>query len=163
MSLNLKEFQKELAHQKVYDTWQYIDSLREMLSYMELSYQLLVNVHKNRVDSLKTQQSKILQQAIETGSASVKKSDLHCTDLKIAGLTIDDGIFLSKTIVEFFHYARMSMDIMFQIINAALFGDESFDITDRRLIGKVNRKLGTVASFSKLKVLLDANKINPTL
>lgn len=89
MSLNLKEFQKELAHQKVYDTWQYIDSLREMLSYMELSYQLLVNVHKNRVDSLKTQQSKILQQAIETGSASVKESDLHCTDLKIAGLTID--------------------------------------------------------------------------
>ncbi len=162
MSLNLKEFQKELAHQKVYDTWQYIDSLREMLSYMELSYQLLVNVHKNRVDSLKTQQSKILQQAIETGSASVKESDLHCTDLKIAGLTIDDGIFLRKTIVEFFHYARMSMDIMFQIINAALFGDESFDITDRRLIGKVNRKLGTVASFSKLKVLLDANKINPT-
>lgn len=162
MRLNLKEFQKELAHQKVYDTWQYIDSLREILSYMELSYQLLVNVHKNRVDSLKAQQSKILQQAFETGSASVKESDLHCTDLKMVGLTIDDGIFLKKTIVEFFHYARMSMDIIFQIINAALFGDESFDITDRWLIGKVNRKLGSVASFSNLKALLDANKINPT-
>lgn len=162
MSLNIKEFQKELAHQKVYDTWQYVDSLREMLSYMDLSYQLLVNVHKNRVDSLKAQQAKILQQAFETGSASVKESELHCTDLKIAGLDIDDSIFLRKTIVEFFHYARMSMDILFQIINAALFGDESFEIMDRQLIKKVNRKLGANSSFAKLKALLDANKVNQT-
>lgn len=27
MRLDIKEFQKELAHQKVYDTWQYVDSL----------------------------------------------------------------------------------------------------------------------------------------
>lgn len=162
MSLNIKEFQKELAHQKVYDTWQYVDSLREMLSYMDLSYQLLVNVHKNRVDSLKAQQVKILQQAFQTGSASVEESDLHCTDLKIAGLDIDDSIFLRKTIVEFFHYARMSMDILFQIINAALFGDESFEVMDRQLIKKVNRKLGAISAFAKLKTLLDANKFNQT-
>lgn len=162
MNLNIKEFQKELAHQKVYDTWQYVDSLMEMLTYMDLSYQLLVNVHKNRVDSLKAQQSKILQEAVENGSSSVKESDLHCTDLKIAGLDIDDSIFLRKTIVEFFHYARMSFDILFQTINAALFGDESFNVMDRQLIRKVNRKLDTVTSFSKLKVLLDSNKVNQT-
>jgi len=162
MSLDIKEFQKELAHQKVYDTWQYVDSLREMLTYMDLSYQLVVNVHKNRVDSLKAQQSKTLQEAVETGSASVKESDLHCTDLKIAGLDIDDSIFLRKTIVEFFHYARMSVDIMFQIINAALFGDESFEIMDRQLIRKVNSKLDAISSFANLKTLLDANKVNQT-
>jgi len=162
MSLDIKEFQKELAHQKVYDTWQYVDSLREMLTYMDLSYQLLVNVHKNRVDSLKAQQSKILQEAVETGSASLKESDLYCTDLKIAGLDIDDSIFLRKTIVEFFHYARMSVDIMFQIINAALFGDESFEVMDRKLIRKVNSKLDSISSFANLKILLDANKVNQT-
>lgn len=162
MSLDIKEFQKELAHQKVYDTWQYVDSLREMLTYMDLSYQLLVNVHKNRVDSLKAQQSKILQEAVETGSASLKESDLHCTDLKIAGLDIDDSIFLRKTIVEFFHYARMSVDIMFQIINAALFGDESFEVMDRKLIRKINSKLDAISSFANLKTLLDANKVNQT-
>ncbi|MBV1757989.1 MAG: hypothetical protein KMY55_09120 [Dethiosulfatibacter sp.] len=160
MSLDIKEFQKELAHQKVYDTWQYVDSLREMLAYMDLSYQLLVNVHKNRVDSLKAQQSIILQEAAETGSASINESDLHCTDLKIAGLDIDDSIFLRKTIVEFFHYARMSVDVMFQIINAALFGDESFQITDRQLIRKVNSKLDGISSFAYLKTLLDDNKAN---
>lgn len=162
MRLDVKEFQKELAHQKVYDTWQYVDSLREMLTYMDLSYQLLVNVHKNRVDSLKAQQSKILQEAVETGSAFVKESDLHCTDLKIAGLDIDDSIFLRKTIVEFFHYARMSVDILFQIVNAALFGDESFEIMDRQLIRKVNNKLDAISSFANLKTLLDANKVNQT-
>lgn len=36
MSIDIKELQKELAHQKVYDTWQYVDSLREMLAYMDL-------------------------------------------------------------------------------------------------------------------------------
>ncbi len=162
MSIDIKAFQKELAHQKVYDTWQYVNSLREMLTYMDLSYQLLVNVHKNRVDSLKAQQSKILQEAVETGSTFVKESDLHCTDLKIAGLDIDDSIFLRKTIVEFFHYARMSVDIMFQIINAALFGDESFEIMDRQLIRKVNSKLDAISSFADLKTLLDANKVNQT-
>jgi hypothetical protein len=162
MSLDIKEFQKELAHQKVYDTWQYVDSLREMLTYMDLSYQLLVNVHKNRVDSLKAHESEILQEAVETGSASVKESDLHCTDLKIAGLDIDDCIFLRKTIVEFFHYARLSVDIMFQIINAALFGDESFEIMDRQLIRKVNSKLDGIPPFAKLKTLLDANKASQT-
>lgn len=162
MSLNIKEFQKELAYQKVYDTWQYVDSLKEMLTYMDLSYQLLVNVHKNRVDSLKAQQSKILQEAIETGSAFLKESHLHCTDLKIAGVDIDDSIFLRKTIVEFFHYARISIDIMFQIINAALFGDESFEVTDRKLIRKVNSKLDAISSFAILKALLDANKLNQT-
>lgn len=48
MSIDIKELQKELAHQKVYDTWQYIDSLREMLAYMDLANQLLLNVHNNR-------------------------------------------------------------------------------------------------------------------
>lgn len=162
MSIDIKELQKELAHQKVYDTWQYVDSLREMLAYMDLSYQLLVNVHNNRLDSLKAQQSKIFQEAAETGTAYLKEDDLHCTDLKIGGLDIDDTIFLRKTIVEFFHYARMSMDIMFQIINAALFGDESFEIMDRQLIKKVNRKLDSISSFSNLKTLLDANKVNQT-
>ncbi|AVP55270.1 hypothetical protein K144313037_17470 [Clostridium tetani] len=162
MSLDIKEFQKELAHQKVYDAWQYVDSLNEMLTYMNLSYQLLENVHKNRFDSLKTQESKILQEAIETGSVSVTESDLRCTNLKIADLDIDDSIFLRKTIVEFFHYARVSLDILFQIINAALFADESFDIMDRRLITKVNNKLGQSSSFAHLKNLLDINKNTQT-
>lgn len=162
MSLDIKEFQKELAHQKVYDSWQYVESLREMLTYMNLSYQLLVNVHKNRVTSLKEQESKILHEVAENGSASLKESDLHCTDLKIAGLDIDDSIFLRKTIMEFFHYARMSMDIMFQIINAALFGDESFKITDRQLIRKVNDKLNANSSFANLRIMLNTNRVNQT-
>lgn len=62
MGLDLKEFQKKLAHQKVYDAWQYVDSLREMINYMNLSYQLLENVHKTRRKSLKKQETKILQE-----------------------------------------------------------------------------------------------------
>ena len=36
MAFDLKRFQKELAQQKVYDTWQYVNSLREMLTYINM-------------------------------------------------------------------------------------------------------------------------------
>lgn len=162
MGLDLKEFQKRLAHQKVYDAWQYVDSLREMINYMNLSYQLLENVHKTRRESLKKQETKILQEVKKKRTAPFTQKDLQCTNLKIAELDIDDTIFLRKTIVEFFHYARVSLDILFQIINAALFGDESFDIMDKGLIKKVNNKLSQSSSFLHLKNLLDANKNNQT-
>lgn len=162
MSLDLKLFQKELAEQKVYDTWQYVDSLREMLIYMDASYQLLEHVYDNRKQALSSQEQKILQTAIQTGSASVREEDLHCTDINIAGLIIDDGIFLRKTTIEFFHYARMSMDILFQIINAALFGDRASKVTDRQLVQNVIATLGRTPAFEMLNTMLEDNKNNDT-
>ena len=117
MAFDLKKFQKELAQQKVYDTWQYVNSLREMLTYMNMSCELLDKVYAQRGIKLKEKEQEILRKAVETGKASVYESDLHCTDLDIAGLTIDDGLFLQKTTMEFFHYARMCSDILFQIIH----------------------------------------------
>lgn len=53
MSLDLKTFQKELAQQKVYDTWQYVNSLQEMLTYMKMSSELIEKVYAQRIDKLK--------------------------------------------------------------------------------------------------------------
>lgn len=162
MSLDLKLFQRELAQQKVYDTWQYVNSLSEMLTYMDASYELLGHVYDNRKQTLVTKEQNILQTAIQTGSASVIEEDLHCTDVNIAGLIIDDGIFLRKTTIEFFHYARMSMDILFQIINAALFGDKASEVTSRRLVQNVILTLGSTPTFATLNTLLENNKNNDT-
>ncbi len=162
MSFDLKTFQKELAQQKVYDTWQYVNSLSEMLTYMNMSCELLEKVYAQRGIKLKEKEQEIMQKAINTGKASVYESDLHCTDLEIAGLQIGDDLFLQKTTMEFFHYARMSVDILFQIINAALLGDRSFDVDDRGMIPKVNNEIGNNPNFSTLKALLDANKDDDT-
>lgn len=162
MGFDLKKFQKELAQQKVYDTWQYVNSLREMLTYMNLSCELLDKVYTQRAVKLKEKEQEIIRKAVETGKASVYESDLHCTDLEIAGLTIDDSLFLQKTTMEFFHYARMSSDILFQIINAALLGDNSFQVDDRGIIKKVNDAIDGNPNFSILKSLLDANKNDDT-
>ena len=158
MSFDLKAFQKALAQQKVYDTWQYVNSLQEMLTYMKMSSELIEKVYAQRIDKLKEKEQEVLHKAIETGKGSVFENDFHCTDLSIAGIEIDDGLFLQKTTIEFFHYARMSVDILFQIINAALLGDSSFPVEDTHLISKVNSALDNNPSFAALKALLDANK-----
>lgn len=162
MNIDLKAFQNALAQQKVYDAWQYVESLRELLTYMNVSRELLKKVYTHRIEALSTQEQKIMDKAVKTGEASVRKEDLRCTNLDIAGLRIDDTIFLQKNTMEFFHYARISMDILFQIINAALFGDQSIEITDRRLVKKVLNKLGNIPAFSDLNTILEDNNKNET-
>lgn len=158
MIIDLKDFQKSLAQHKVYDAWQYVESLRETLTYMNVSCELLENVYAHRVQALYIQKQKIMEIAVKTGKASIQEEDLSCTNLDIGGLVIDDSMFLRKNTMEFFHYARMSMDILFQIINAALFGDKSREITDRRLVQNVIGTLSNIPVFADLKKLLDNNK-----
>lgn len=162
MGFDLNNFQKELAQQKVYDTWQYVNSLREMLTYMNMSCELLDKVYAKRGIKLKEKEQELLRKAVDTGKVSVYESDLHCTDLDIAGLIIDDSLFLQKTTMEFFHYARMCSDILFQIINAALLGDSSFAVDDKGMIGKVNSAIDNNSNFATLKSLLDSNKNDAT-
>lgn len=162
MAFDLKSFQKDLAHNKVYNAWQYVESLCEILTYMTASYELIEKVYHHRVTSLKNKEQEILNKAVTTGKATVYESDLHCTDLYIADLEIDDILYLKKTTMEFFHYSRISIDILFQIINAALFGDESIDDANRHLISKVNQKLDGVSCFANLKNKLNTIKSNDT-
>ncbi|MBU3130561.1 hypothetical protein [Clostridium tagluense] len=158
MTIDLNAFQKSLAQHKVYDAWQYVESLRETLTYMNISCELLEKVYEHRIEALSTQEQKIMETAVKTGKASIRQEDLSCTNLDIVGLVIDDSMFLRKNTMEFFHYARMSMDILFQIINAALFGDKSSEVTDRRLISNVLGTLSNTHAFADLKTLLDNNK-----
>ena len=162
MSFDLKPFQKKLAQQKVYDAWQYVNSLNEMLMYMKMTYELLEKVYNQRNMKLKEKEQEIIGKVGKSKSASLSESDLHCTDILIADLSIDDSLFLRKTTMEFFHYARVSMDIIFQIINAALLGDSSFDVDDRKIIEKINKELEKSTNFANLKMLLDSNKNNDT-
>lgn len=160
MTIDLKTFQKSLAQQKVYDAWQYVESLGETLTYMNVSCELLEKIYAHRIGALSTQEQKIMETAVKTGEASVREEDFSCTNLDIAGLIIDDSIFLRKNTMEFFHYARMSIDILFQIINAALFGDQSSEVTDRRLVQNVLHTLSNTPAFADLNTLLDRNKNN---
>ncbi len=162
MTINLKDFQKALAKNKVYDAWQYVESLNELLEYMNASYALLKKVYEHRVVSLKAQEQIIFDKFVATGSTSISSYDLNCTNLTIAGLEIDDNLYLKKTTIEFFHYARISIDILFQIINAALFGDQGLDDMDRGLISNANKELGNYPVFADLKKKLDDNKNNDT-
>ena len=163
MEFEWKQFQKELAEQKVYDAWQYVNSLQEMLTYMDMSCVLVEKVYARRKEQLHSKEQEIFCEAAKNGSAEITEDALHCTDLNIAGITIDDRLFLQKTTMEFFHYARTSIDILFQIINAALLGDQSLEVDDKYLLKKANDTLEKNDNFKHLKSLLDANKKDDTL
>ena len=80
------------------------------------------------------------------------------TDLNIGGYELDDCVFLRKAAMEFFHYGRMSMDVLFQIVNAALLGDDELEVEDKGLLGKLLRKLNSKPEFATLLQLMDNNK-----
>lgn len=141
MVYDFKNFEKILAQNKVYDAWQYAQSLCETVSYMEISYEMLKRVHQHRKETLANVKKEKIKEMCESGKTAVMVSDLKRTYLDVGGYELDDIAFLRKTAMEFFHYGRMSMDVLFQIINAALFGDEAFSVEDRMLLGKILNKM----------------------
>lgn len=156
--IDLLELQTELAKFKVYNAWQYVNSLREHLTYMQVSKQLIEKVYGERKNQLMLKEQELFEKVKDVGSVKITQSDLQCTNIKIASLNIDDGMFIKKTMAEFFHYARISFDILFQIINAALLGDEATSADHKKLISYVNQKLKVTPNFKKLFKLLEANR-----
>ena len=156
--MNFVSLQKALAQNKVYDAWQYVQSLAETLGYMNMSAELLERVYAHRLSVIKETEQSLLQTAIETGQASITEETLKETHLDIAGLKLDDSIFLKKTSLEFFHYARLSMDILFQIINASLLGDRAIDVEDKGIVRKLLDVISQEPNFAALKTMLDSVK-----
>ncbi|SFB36619.1 hypothetical protein SAMN04488072_11971 [Lentibacillus halodurans] len=150
--------EKKLAEQKVYDAWQYVKSLHETLGYMSMSYNLLNKIYEHRKIVLESTKNEIFHNAMEEGNASITQVELNRTNLDIAGYQIDDVAFLRKTTIEFFHYARVSMDVLFQIINAGLLGDEAYPVTDKGLLKKVLSKINSIYDFANLKQQLSQIK-----
>lgn len=160
MQFDFKSFEQKLADMKVYDTWQYVKSLQETIKYMEFSHEFLNRVYENRKKQLADYSTLKLSEAKNNKHTSVMEQDLHCTDVEILGMQIDDTMLLSKTLIEFFHYARVSIDILFQIINAGLFGDRGYQVTDKNLIKNVNKKLKENSNFTVLSELLNSLEKN---
>ena len=158
MDINLKEIEGLLAEHKVYDAWQFVESLSETLTYVDVSVALLERVYINRKESLRKVEEKIDNELLQSGVSYLTQDDLDSTNIEIAGLTVDDFLFLRKTIFEFFHYTRLSIDILIQIINTALLGDRAFAISDKNLICNVLKELSSEACFSDLINLLSGIK-----
>lgn len=158
MPIDISRLERTLAEHKVYDAWQYVKSLQETLGYMSVSYNMLLKVHDHRVTTLATVGQDIIRQAHETGKGRCTTDDLDRTNLVIDGYEIDDVVFMRKTAMEFFHYGRISMDVLFQIVNAGLLGDEAYSVEDKGLLRKLLTKLATKPEFATLLQLMDTNK-----
>ena len=161
MPIDISRLERTLAEHKVYDAWQYIKSLQETLGYMSVSYNMLLKVHDHRVTTLAAVGQNIIRQAHETGEGRCTTDDLNRTNLVIGGYELDDVVLMRKTAMEFFHYGRISMDVLFQIVNAGLLGDEAYSVEDKSLLKKLLTKLATKPEFATLLQLMDTNKNDP--
>ena len=119
---------------------------------------MLGKVYEHRRDTIQLVNKEKFNEAVERGQSSFRERDLKRTNLNIGGYELDDCIFLRKTAMEFFHYGRMSMDVLFQIVNAALLGDDELDVEDKGLLGKLLRKLNSKPEFAALLQLMDNSK-----
>ena len=157
MGIDLGQLRKALAEYKVYNAWPYVTSLCENVEYMSVSSNLIQKVYEHRKAELANIGEEILQDALSNPGKPVALTTrhLHRTNLDIVGYEINDIVFLRKTTIEFIHYARVCMDLLVQITNAALFGDEAFDVEVRKIAQKVSAKLSTVPNFTTLKTLFD--------
>lgn len=157
MGVDFRQFQQVLASHKVYNAWPYVTSLCENVEYMSVSSNLIQKVYEHRKAELANVGEEILQDALSNPRTPVALTTRHLqrTNLDIVGYEINDTVFLRKTTIEFIHYARVCMDLLVQITNAALFGDEAFDVEVRKMAQKVSGKLSTDPNFATLKTLFD--------
>ena len=151
-----------LAKYKVYDAWQYVQSLSQTLTYMNASQAIIERVYDNRQNKIKSYASEMVSKAFtEPGKAvSFTSDNLSRTNINIAGLEVDDAIYLEMTVYDFFHYARLCIELLYQVINAALFGDDAYPINTHSLPKKVITKLGKISCFSSIKEILDIGFMN---
>lgn len=160
MELDLYKFRQTLAENKVYDAWTYVESLREVLSYMEVTYQIIVNVRENtqkKIEEVNTQKYDDLK---TNKKAFLTVEDMKKTDLNIYGLEISDSLYLRKNIIEFFHYARISVDRIFLVINSALLGETSIKPHSKEFLHQVTKSLKEKEEFKQICKELERNKQN---
>ena len=100
---------------------------------MHMSYEMLKKAHEHRIPILQQVQNEKFEELRSAEKASYKVSDMQRTNLNVDGYELDDIIFLRKTAIKFFHYRRVCMDELFQLINAALLCDESFSVKNKGL------------------------------
>ena len=67
MKIDIIKLKKTMAEHKVYNAWQYVQSLLETLKYMSISYEMLLKVHEHRKNTLKEIQNDVLSEAFENG------------------------------------------------------------------------------------------------
>ena len=164
MNIDFKLLQTKLAENKVYDAWQFVEGLVETLRYMNLSKELACKTFDHRKQTLEERQNERFNAAITNPGTRVPITleALNPTQ-SLSGIEIGDTVIMQKSVLEFFHYARLSVEVVTQILNAALFGDDSVSISDRYFPSKVSKKIAGVQQFVNISTIISNTLNNPEI
>jgi hypothetical protein len=132
------ELRKALIDKGLYEVLPYVKSLYLKRRYMLLSYALVDNAEKqliNRMQSIKDEKEFELE---TLGHTAWGTKDRDRWNVSIDGLTVDIVDYVGKNVWEFFHYARICLDMIPQILNITAFDQNNRskpdDVNIKRLI-----------------------------
>ena len=156
MNIKLKDLQRTLADNKVYDAWPYVLGLLDSMRNMSLSFELAKAVYNHRKNEIENFNQSILQEATSAPGTKVQVTwqGMKSPYQDIAGINVDDTILMEKTAVDFFHYAHMSIDSICQIVNSALFGDQAIE-EEKVSSGCLHDKMASFTQFGALLSIID--------
>ena len=141
MRSDLRRVRKLMAEYKVYDAWQYVQSLQEIFDNMYMACTLLSKAYEHRKQGILGLNQELFEEAASNPGKAVPVTwkRLAVDNQTIYDMTISDTYIMRKNTLDFFHYARLCYDILAQIINASLFGINAFSVEDDSLPLKVSK------------------------
>lgn len=128
-NIDFAEIDKDVSSKNFFDLLEkydieacrpYIKSLADKRNYMLLSHDLFVNTVESLRKRVQETSAKKIEELNRSGYCSFGSSDTKQWNTLIDGYEIGFQDMLRKTAWDFFHYARLTIDMYLQIINVSI-------------------------------------------
>lgn len=152
--INYKDFQEVLVKNNSPEACQYLESLWDAYTaYMPISFCMAEKMAEKIVQG-ETEFIENMNKQLANGSPVAqyrpKISDLPRNICNFQGLEIPAEMLFKKSVYDFFHWARMCLELPLQLINAVFGGVDKSSPEDTRLQCKVKELLKNETRFEEL-------------
>lgn len=151
VAINYNDFQKTLKENNLSEVCQYLESLWDTyVSYMPISFNIANKmaeiIFQGEKEFFANMENEFIKQS--NGDSLVvsyrpKISDFPQNICNVEGVEIDAEVMFRKSVYDFFHWARICIELSYQFINVASLGSDRIDIerlNEKNLKEKLKQK-----------------------
>lgn len=162
--MNVKE---RLIQLQLFELLSFVKSLYLKRRYMLLSYESVLHAERRLEEKMQTIKAEKEKELVEKGSTSWGVDDRARWNVDIEGFNVDIIDYVNKSSLDFFHYSRMCLDMIPQILNIAAFEPKqrkskesvSYDVIKElpNSYKKIASLLQRISKDEKYKYLIDVD------
>lgn len=146
------ELRNSIIDYELFEIIPYVKSMFLKRKYMLLSYESLLHAEHKLVEKMQTIKLEKEHELSTTGQTAWGVKDRARWNINIEGFDVDIMDYVSKGVWDFFHYARVCLDMIIQILNVTAFEPGNRKSGDLILIKDLYKQLPT--GYESLKALL---------